>query len=88
MDVGNREGARRLRILHVVRGLPNSSGTTHIVCPLSEAQARAGHAVSVWSVEKAGQPAVIPAADLVSVRVFRLRSWTGIRVSRFPLDVR
>ena len=31
-----------VRILHVIRGLANSSGTTHIVGPLAEAQARQG----------------------------------------------
>lgn len=54
-----------LRILHVIRGLANSSGTTHIVVPLSEAQARLGHAVTVMHVRKGTEPLVEPDPSLV-----------------------
>ena len=53
------------RILHVVRGLTNSSGTTHIVGPLAEEQARLGCEVEVMFVEKDGQQPVLPASELV-----------------------
>jgi poly(glycerol-phosphate) alpha-glucosyltransferase len=59
-----------LRILHVVRGLTNSSGTTHIVVPLSEEQARQGSTVTVLFVDKNGEEAVLPRQDLVSSRCF------------------
>ncbi|MEM8973292.1 MAG: glycosyltransferase [Pseudomonadota bacterium] len=55
-----------MRILHVVRGLLNSSGTTHIVVPVAEEQARIGHEVTVAFVEKDGRPAVEPDAALVT----------------------
>ncbi len=54
-----------MRILHVIRGLANSSGTTHIVGPLAEAQARQGHSVRVLYVEKPGQQPVVPNPALV-----------------------
>ena len=54
-----------MRILHVVRGLANSSGTTHIVGPLAEAQARQGHLVRVLFVEKPGSRPVTPHPSLV-----------------------
>jgi glycosyltransferase involved in cell wall biosynthesis len=54
-----------MNILHVVRGLANSSGTTHIVGPLAEAQARLGHDVSVYCVSKPGEEAVLPDDSLV-----------------------
>jgi glycosyltransferase involved in cell wall biosynthesis len=59
-----------MNILHVIRGLTNSSGTTHIVGPLAEAQARLGHKVSVYFVEKPPFEAVMPSPDLVCSRVF------------------
>jgi poly(glycerol-phosphate) alpha-glucosyltransferase len=59
-----------LKILHVVRGLLNSSGTTHIVGPLSEAQARLGHELSVYFVAQSGGEVVAPRADLVTTRCF------------------
>ncbi len=61
-----------MRILHVVRGMANSSGTTHIVGPLAEAQARLGHAVEVFYVEKPRAPAVLPDPGLVSSHEFRM----------------
>ncbi len=61
-----------MRVLHVVRGLANSSGTTHIVGPLSEAQARHGCDVSVYYVEKPPDRPVEPDTDLVGVRSFPL----------------
>jgi len=61
-----------VRILHVVRGLANSSGTTHIVGPLAEAQARQGHDVLVFYVEKPGRPAVTPDPSLVTSRGFAM----------------
>ena len=54
-----------MRILHVVRGLANSSGTTQIVGPLAEAQARQGHLVRVLFVEKPGSRPVTPHPSLV-----------------------
>ena len=59
-----------MKILHVIRGLANSSGTTHIVGPLAEAQARLGQQVSVYFVEKAGEAAVVPDPTLVESRCF------------------
>lgn len=59
-----------MRILHVIRGLANSSGTTHIVGPLSEAQAHLGHDVSVFFVDKPPFEAVRPRADLVRSEEF------------------
>ena len=59
-----------MNILHVIRGLANSSGTTHIVGPLAEAQARLGQQVSVYFVEKAGEAAVVPDPALVESRCF------------------
>lgn len=61
-----------MRILHVVRGLANSSGTTHIVGPLAETQARQGHTVQVFYVEKPGQSAVTPDPSLVESRGFSM----------------
>lgn len=54
-----------MRILHLIRGMANSSGTTHIVGPLAEAQARLGHEVRLLTVEMAGEQAVLPNAALV-----------------------
>jgi glycosyltransferase involved in cell wall biosynthesis len=59
-----------LRILHVVRGLANSSGTTHIVGPLAEAQARLGHDVKVYFVAKLDQQPVVPDRTLVESHGF------------------
>ncbi|MEX1027726.1 MAG: glycosyltransferase [Candidatus Paceibacterota bacterium] len=59
-----------MRILHVIRGLANSSGTTHIVGPLAEAQARLGHDVRVIFVEKYGEPPVMPDPALVRSECF------------------
>lgn len=54
-----------MKILHVIRGLANSSGTTHIVGPLAEAQAALGCAVSVYCVDKPPAPAILPAPERV-----------------------
>jgi poly(glycerol-phosphate) alpha-glucosyltransferase len=60
-----------LRILHIIRGLANSSGTTHIVGPLAEAQARHGHTVKVLFVEKPeSSPPVRPDPSLVESHGF------------------
>jgi len=59
-----------MRILHVVRGLLNSSGTTHIVVPLAEEQARLGALVSVTFVDKDGEEPVEPDRTLVESRCF------------------
>jgi glycosyltransferase involved in cell wall biosynthesis len=64
-----------MNILHVVRGLKNSSGTTHIVGPLAEEQARQGENVSVWFVEQGHDPPVTPDPALVDVRRFPLSIW-------------
>jgi glycosyltransferase involved in cell wall biosynthesis len=59
-----------LNILHVIRGLANSSGTTHIVGPLAEAQARQGHSVKVLFVDKPGCPPIVPDPSLVESQGF------------------
>lgn len=59
-----------MKVLHVVRGMANSSGTTHIVGPLAAAQARQGAAVSLYCVEKPSGPPVLPASELVDSRCF------------------
>ncbi len=59
-----------MQILHVIRGLTNSSGTTHIVGPLAEAQARLGHTVRLFFVDKAGHRPVVPDPTLVEARGF------------------
>ena len=74
-----------MRILHVVRGLTNSSGTTHIVGPLAEEQARLGHAVSVYFVEKGAEPPVTPDADLVESACFPVTAFGGHPGLSLPL---
>jgi len=59
-----------MKILHVVRGLANSSGTTHIVVPLAEEQARQGAFVSVYHVAKGSEEPVLPDPALVESRCF------------------
>jgi poly(glycerol-phosphate) alpha-glucosyltransferase len=59
-----------MKILHVVRGLTNSSGTTHIVVPLAEEQARQGARVSVYYVAKGRESPVLPDPALVESRCF------------------
>jgi poly(glycerol-phosphate) alpha-glucosyltransferase len=59
-----------MKVLHVVRGLLNSSGTTHIVVPLAEEQARQGASVCVYFVEKDGEAPVRPDPRLVVSRSF------------------
>lgn len=49
-----------MRILHVIRGLTNSSGTTHIVIPLAEAQARLGMDVQIAHVDKPKETSLAP----------------------------
>lgn len=66
-----------MRILHVIRGLTNSSGTTHIVGPLSEEQARLGHDVSVYFVEKGTTSPVLPDLRLIMARSFRATTLKG-----------
>ncbi|GAB4342132.1 MAG: glycosyltransferase [Desulfobulbaceae bacterium] len=61
-----------MRILHVIRGLANSSGTTHIVLPLSEEQSRQGADVSVYYVDKPPFPGLEPDSKLVESRCFGL----------------
>ena len=63
---------RVMKILHVIRGLANSSGTTHIVGPLAEAQARLGHEVEVFHVEKMNERSLEPDPDLVKSTMFRM----------------
>ena len=59
-----------MKILHVVRGLANSSGTTHIVIPLAEEQAKLGHDVSVFHVQKPGEASLSPDPRLVTSCLF------------------
>jgi poly(glycerol-phosphate) alpha-glucosyltransferase len=66
-----------MKVLHVIRGLSNSSGTTHIVGPLSEEQARFGHDVSVYFVEKGSTAPVLPDSRLVSARSFEATALRG-----------
>jgi len=71
---GQVKNKSKLRILHVVRGLRNSSGTTHIVGPLAEEQAKLGADVSLYFVEQGGDAPVTPDATLV-------------RSSSFPVSI-
>ena len=59
-----------IKVLHVVRGLPNSSGTSHIVKPLAEEQARQGADVSVWSCAMPNEVPVEIDPNLVRTRMF------------------
>ena len=59
-----------MRILHVVRGLRHSSGTTTTVVPLCEQQARLGHKVSIYFVEQGTEPPMLPDPRLVETRSF------------------
>ncbi len=82
-----------MRILHVIRGLANSSGTTHIVGPLAEAQARQNHSVKVLFVEKTKEPAVIPDPSLVESHEFPMtvpseRGWSRPFARAFQRVVR
>jgi glycosyltransferase involved in cell wall biosynthesis len=61
-----------VKILHVIRGLGNSSGTTHVVVPLAEAQAALGHSVQILCVEKEGHPQVLPDPARVRTTTFAL----------------
>ncbi len=58
--------------MHVIRGLANSSGTTHIVNPLAEAQGRLGAEVRVLHVEKPRAASIEPDRAWVTSRMFRL----------------
>lgn len=71
------------RILHVIRGLTNSSGTTHIVGPLAEAQTKLGHSVSIRFVDKPPFPSTIPDPNLVDTKSFpvtMLRGHPGVSI--------
>lgn len=57
-----------MNILHVVRGLRHSSGTTTTVVPLSEQQARLGHSVTVYYVEQGAAAPLLPDPRLVHSR--------------------
>nr|VFJ68259.1 MAG: Glycosyltransferase involved in cell wall bisynthesis [Candidatus Kentron sp. FM]VFJ69145.1 MAG: Glycosyltransferase involved in cell wall bisynthesis [Candidatus Kentron sp. FM]VFK17463.1 MAG: Glycosyltransferase involved in cell wall bisynthesis [Candidatus Kentron sp. FM] len=59
-----------MRILHVVRGLTNESGTTHVVIPMAEEQARQGARVSVLFVDKPPYASLRPAPALVDSQEF------------------
>jgi len=62
-----------MKILHVVRGLNQSSGTTHAVIPLAEEMARRGHDVRIFAVRKpAGTMEVQPDQALVPTRMFAM----------------
>lgn len=60
-----------MKVLHVIRGMANSSGTTHIVGPLAEAQVRLGCDVSIYCVEKGHEPPVLPDSSLVDSQCFK-----------------
>lgn len=51
--------------------MANSSGTTHIVGPLAEAQVRLGCKASVFCVEKGHEPPVLPDSSLVGSQCFK-----------------
>jgi glycosyltransferase involved in cell wall biosynthesis len=74
-----------MRILHVIRGLTNSSGTTHIVGPLAEEQARLGHEVSVYYVEKGTAAPVAPDPELVAGSCFPITALGGHPGFSLPL---
>jgi glycosyltransferase involved in cell wall biosynthesis len=74
-----------MRILHVIRGLTNSSGTTHIVGPLAEEQARLGHEVSVYFVEKGSESSVLPDPQLVESICFPVTALGGHPGLSLPL---
>lgn len=70
-----------MKLLHVIRGLTNSSGTTHIVGPLAEEQARLGHEVAIYYVDKPPYDAITPNPELVRSRSFPvtvLRAHPGV----------
>ena len=74
-----------MRILHVVRGLTNASGTTHIVGPLAEEEARLGHDVSLYFVEKGSEPPVTPDPRLVASVSFAVTALGGHPGLSLPL---
>lgn len=74
-----------MNILHIIRGLTNSSGTTHIVGPLAEEQAKLGHQVSVYYVEKQREEAVTPDPALVRSRAFPVTMIDGHPGVSLPL---
>jgi poly(glycerol-phosphate) alpha-glucosyltransferase len=59
-----------MRILHVIRGMANSSGPTHSVITLSEGQAREGHQVTLFYVAIDNEPAMEPDRALVESKCF------------------
>jgi len=62
-----------MKILHVVRGLNQSSGTTHAILPMAEEQARRGNDVWLYHVRKpAGVLEAAPDPALVKTRAFDL----------------
>jgi len=71
-----------MRVLHVIPGLDNSSGPTHVVVNLTENQAAQGVAVSLFYVaEEPGGPP-LPTRDLVETVCFPLtccRRWAYSR---------
>lgn len=56
--------------MHVVRGMPTSSGMTYVIKPLAEEQARQGAEVSVWQCEGRRETLAIPDEALVRSRLF------------------
>lgn len=62
-----------MKILHVVRGLNQSSGTTHAILPMAGEQARRGHEVWLYHVRKpAGVLEAAPDSAFVKTRAFDL----------------
>ncbi len=59
-----------MKILHVCRGMANSSGTTHIVRNMTEELARLGAETDVFHVAKPQGNPVLPDAGLVRSREF------------------
>lgn len=67
-----------MRILHVVRGMSNSSGTTHIVRALANHQSQLGHTVRVMTVERRGEEVTLPAGPGLASEVLP-GTWVGLQ---------
>ncbi len=62
-----------MKILHVVRGLEQSAGTTRAVVAIAGQQARLGHEVSVYAVRKPRRIfETLPDTSLVDTRLFKM----------------
>ena len=67
-----------MNILHVIPGLSNSAGPTHVVINLSEKLARLGNKVAIFYLTGRGCDSVVPAGNDVRVEGFPVtisKSW-------------